>query len=116
MNGRVPIFKISDFEKMRSHPDKSLSLPMYEDFILFLKHSIDTELYQDRKEEGIIKVIINKGTDALTEKQLWVINRFLDRVLKSCSRCGIEFSFQDMTFSEGDLCPSCQHDWDRLNN
>lgn len=116
MDNNIPMFKKADLARMRSHPDTSLDVPEYEDFLLFLEQAIETEIYENDTEEGVIKYTIDNGTSPLSEKQLWTINSFVNRELKSCSRCEEVFSFMEMTSMEGDFCSYCQYQWDKLDD
>lgn len=82
-----------------------------EGFDSFLKELIENSRLSDAKEEGIAKLVIDKGFDSLSEKQKFVFLKSIDPyVYDKCSRCGCEIPWFEMSDAEynGGLCSWCQ--------
>lgn len=82
-----------------------------EDFDGFLQELIDTKRLSDSKEEGIAKLVIDKGFEALSEKQKFVFENSISHyVYDECSRCGLEIPWVEMSAAEdnGGMCSWCQ--------
>ena len=82
-----------------------------EDFNAFLRELIDTNRLSDSKEEGIAKLVIDKGFESLSDKQKYVFEEAISHyVYDECKRCGIEIPWCEMSAAEdnGGLCSWCQ--------
>lgn len=82
-----------------------------EDFNEFLQKLIDTKRLSDSKEEGIAKLVIDKGFDTLSEKQKFVFENSISFfVYEECSRCKLEIPWCEMSAAEdnGEKCSWCQ--------
>ena len=82
-----------------------------EDFNGFLQELIDSKRLSDSKEEGIAKLVIDKGFDSLSEKQKFVFEKSIGFfVQEECSRCKLEIPWCEMSAAEdnGGQCSWCQ--------
>lgn len=82
-----------------------------EDFNMFLLELIENERLSNAKEEGIAKLVIDKGFYSLSEKQKFVFEESISPcVFDKCSRCGCEIPWCEMSAAEdnGGLCSWCQ--------
>jgi hypothetical protein len=82
-----------------------------EGFYDFLQELIENKRLSDAKEEGIAKLVIDKGFDSLSEKQKFVFEKSIDPyVFDKCKRCGCEIPWCEMSAAEdnGNLCSWCQ--------
>ena len=82
-----------------------------EDFTSFIQELVDNKRLNDLKEEGIAKLVIDKGFEFLTEKQKFVFEESINQyVYDECSRCGEEIPWCEMSAAEdnGNLCSWCQ--------
>ncbi|MDD3386132.1 MAG: hypothetical protein PHN30_10515 [Bacteroidales bacterium] len=82
-----------------------------EDFNSFLQELIDTKRLSDSKEEGIASLVIDKGFEALSDKQKFVFEKSISHyVYDECSRCGGEIPWCEMSAAEdnGGKCSWCQ--------
>lgn len=82
-----------------------------EDFSGFIQELIDTKRLSDSKEEGIAKLVIDKGFDSLSDKQKFVFEKAISHyVYDECERCHGEIPWCEMSAAEdnGGLCSWCQ--------
>lgn len=82
-----------------------------EDIKDFLQELIDNKRLNDKKEEGICALVIDKGFDSLSEKQVYVFKEAISHyVYNECSRCGLEIPWSEMSAAEdnGGMCSWCQ--------
>jgi hypothetical protein len=82
-----------------------------EDFNNFIQELLDNKRLNDSKEEGIVKLIIDKGFDSLTDKQKFVFEQAISHyVYEECSRCGEDIPWSEMSAAEdnGGQCSWCQ--------
>jgi hypothetical protein len=82
-----------------------------EDFNEFLKELIDLKRFNDSKEEGIARLVIDKGFESLSEKQKFVFEKSINLyVYEECSRCKLEIPWCEMSAAEdnGGRCSWCQ--------
>ena len=82
-----------------------------EGFNDFLRELIEQKRLSDDKEEGIAKLIIDKGFNSLTDKQKYVFtNSISPYVFDECSRCHLEIPWCEMSAAEdnGGRCSWCQ--------
>ena len=69
----------------------------------------------DAKVQGIAKLFIANGANALSTNQEFVLKEGIaDYIMEKCPNCGgsIEFSEMQNTIENGQ-CNSCQNDWDK---
>lgn len=86
------------------------------EFETFLNKLIEEDLLEDDAELGILKFVLDNGTERLSSKQLFRLEEVIKRTSKKCSRCEEEFTWTELNAMEGDLCASCQHDWDSMKD
>ena len=82
-----------------------------EDFNDFVQELIDTKRLSDSKEEGIARLVIDKGFESLSEKQKFVFEKSISYyVYGECSRCKLEIPWCEMSAAEdnGGKCSWCQ--------
>ncbi len=82
-----------------------------EGFNEFLQELIDNKRLNNSKEEGIAKLVIEKGFEVLSEKQRFVFEKAISPfIYDECKRCGLEILWCEMSAAEdnGRLCSWCQ--------
>ena len=82
-----------------------------EDIKDFLKILIENKVFNNSKEEGIVKLVIDKGINSLSDKQKFVFEEAIrPYVYNECKRCGIDIPWSEMWAAEdnGSLCSWCQ--------
>lgn len=82
-----------------------------EDFNVFLNELIEGDRFNDSKEVGIAKLVIEKGFESLSEKQQFVFEKAISYyVFNECNRCGTDIPWCEMSAAEdnGQLCSWCQ--------
>ena len=82
-----------------------------EDFNSFIRELVETKRFSDSKEEGIAKLVIDKGFDSLTNKQKFIFENSISHyVYDECSRCKLEIPWCEMSAAEsnGVKCSWCQ--------
>ncbi|WP_412476638.1 hypothetical protein [Flavobacterium sp. TBRC 19031] len=82
-----------------------------EDFGGFIQELLDGKRFNDSKEEGIAKLVIDRGYDALTDKQRFVFEKAISHYeYDECSRCGHDIPWSEMSAAEdnGGMCSWCQ--------
>lgn len=82
-----------------------------EDFNGFLLELINGHKFSTSKEEGIAKLVLDKGFEALSVKQKFVFEKELSHyVYDECSRCGDYIPWCEMSGAEdnGGMCGWCQ--------
>ncbi|MDX8339764.1 hypothetical protein SLH46_11255 [Draconibacterium sp. IB214405] len=81
-----------------------------DDFAAFIEELIDSHRFSDSKEEGIARLVVDKGFEALSDKQGYVFENSIDPyVVSECKRCGCEVPWCEMSAVEfnGGLCSWC---------
>jgi hypothetical protein len=89
--------------------DKSRYLE--EDFNDFVQPLLDNRNFNDAKEEGIAKLVIDQGYEALSEKQKFVFEKSIEHYIQDeCTRCGQQIPWCEMIAAEdnGGQCSWCQ--------
>lgn len=82
------------------------------DFNDFLKCLMDEQKVDESKESGIIRLVIDKGFNSLTDKQKFVFERAIrPYVFDECLKCGNDIPWSEMLAAEDNstLCSWCQH-------
>ena len=82
-----------------------------EDFDGFLEQLIESGRL-DSKQAGIAKFMIDKGYDALSDKQKYVFDHIIaDNTVGKCKRCAIDIPWCEMfeTLDNGGYCNYCHH-------
>lgn len=82
-----------------------------EDFNEFVEYLLEQKMFSDSKEEGIAKFVIDKGYEALTDKQKYVFENSINHYIhEECGRCGLEILWSEMILANtnGGLCSWCQ--------
>ncbi|CAM3757189.1 hypothetical protein FSS13T_03020 [Flavobacterium saliperosum S13] len=82
-----------------------------EEFNEFVKELIEYKRLNDSKEEGIAKLVVDKGFESLTEKQKFVFEKSISHyVYDECKRGGCEIPWSEMSAAEvnGNVCGWCQ--------
>lgn len=82
-----------------------------EDFDGFIQELVNGKRLSDSKEEGIAKLVIDKGYDSLSDKQRLVFGKSISHyVYDECTRCGLEIPWSEMSAAEhnGGMCSWCQ--------
>ena len=77
----------------------------------FLKELIDNKRLNDSTEEGITKLVIDKGYNSLSDKQKFVFKNAISHyVIDECTRCGEDIPWCEMSAAEdnGGMCSWCQ--------
>ena len=82
-----------------------------DDFNGFIEELIENKRLNDSKEEGIARLVIDKGFDSLSDKQKFVFEKSISHyVYDECSRCGLDIPWIEMSAAEdnGGMCSWCQ--------
>ena len=92
----------------------------YEDegFLGYLQDLIEMKRL-DGMEAGIAKLVLDKGIEALSSKQLYIFETAINEfILDSCPRCGGDIPWSEMldAIDNDGLCGYCLHVWERLQN
>lgn len=77
----------------------------------FIQGLLDNKRLNDSKEEGIAKLVIDRGFDSLTDKQKFVFEHSISYfICNKCSRCGGDIPWCEMSAAEdnGGQCSWCQ--------
>lgn len=88
-----------------------------EDFIGFLEELISSDRLET-KEKGITKFYLDKGYDALSEKQRYVFDKMVENnSVDECTRCGCPIPWCEMlaALDNGGLCNYCEHTQTKIN-
>lgn len=87
-----------------------------EDFNGFLEDLIASGRLE-AKETGITKLFLDKGYDALSEKQKYVFDRMVRQNSKTeCERCATSIPWCEMleALDNGGYCNYCQHMMEKI--
>ncbi|MEY4938119.1 MAG: hypothetical protein RIS64_4480 [Bacteroidota bacterium] len=80
-----------------------------EDFNSFVRELLDKKCFDNLKEEGIAKLVLDKGFDTLSDKQKFVFeNSISDYIYDECDLCGENITWSEMS-AKSWLCGSCDH-------
>ena len=88
-----------------------------EDFNGFVEELISLS-YLDEKEEGISKLYLDKGYDALSDKQRYVFDKAIEKyTVSECQRCGTAIPWCEMieALDNGGYCNYCQHMMEKMD-
>lgn len=95
------------------------SLRFYEeDLSGFLQQLVQSKQLESM-QEGITKLVIDKGYDNLSVKQKSVFDYMIDTTCKeTCERCGCDIPWCEMfeALDNGGYCNYCQHMWEKIKN
>lgn len=74
------------------------------------------ENIDDSAAKGIAKLAIDKGMDALSDKQEYVLEQGIsDYLMYECPNCGESISYEDMQIAIDDgMCSYCGYKWDKM--
>ena len=81
-----------------------------EDFNIFLQELIDNKVFNDGKEEGITKRVMEEGFENLKGMQSFVFIKAISPfVTEECANCGEDIPWGEMFFASdnGGLCTWC---------
>ena|ERR1035437_8071889 len=82
-----------------------------EDFNDFIQELVENKRFNESKEEGIAKLVIDEGFEKLSDKQKFVFEKAIsDFLTNECSRCRNEIPWCEMSAAEdnGGECSWCQ--------
>ena len=88
-----------------------------EDFIGFLEELISSGRLET-KEKGIMKFYLDKGYEALSEKQRYVFDKMVENnSVDECTRCGCPIPWCEMlaALDNGGLCNYCEHTQEKID-
>ena len=88
-----------------------------EDFDGFLEDLISSGRLES-KEEGITKLYLDKGYDALSDKQRYVFDKMVENhSVDECTRCGCPIPWCEMlaALDNGGLCNYCEHMQEKID-
>ena len=88
-----------------------------EDFEGFVQQLIDYGRIEG-KEAGIAKLMLDKGYDALSQKQRYVFDKMIDNnTVKECKRCVCDIPWCEMleALDNGGYCNYCQHMMEKID-
>lgn len=83
-----------------------------EDFNEFTASLLKGRNFNNSKEEGIAKLVMDKGFESLTDNQKYVLEQSIKPYLTDkCLRCDENIVWSEMLFAEdnGRLCSYCYH-------
>lgn len=89
-----------------------------EDFSGFLQQLVDSKQLEPM-QEGITKLVIDKGYDILSEKQRKVFDYMINTTCKeTCERCESDIPWCEMfeALDNGGYCNYCQHMLEKLED
>lgn len=87
-----------------------------EDFEGFVQDLISTGRIEG-KEAGIAKLMLDKGYDALSDKQKYVFDKMIkENSVEECKRCAIDIPWCEMleALENGGYCNYCQHMMEKI--
>jgi len=87
-----------------------------DDFNGFLQELIKSDRLES-KEEGITKLVLDKGYDALSQKQKYVFDKMIgDNTVQECERCACDIPWSEMleALDNGGYCNYCQHMMEKI--
>lgn len=87
-----------------------------DDFNGFLQDLINSNRL-DSKEEGISKLVLDKGYESLSEKQKYVFDKMIDtNTISECKRCACDIPWCEMleALDNGGYCNYCQHMMEKI--
>jgi hypothetical protein len=82
-----------------------------EDFNEFIEELINNKRLNNSSEEGIAKLVIDKGFDSISTKQKFVFEKAISHyIYEDCKRCGNDIPWTEMSAAEdnGGVCSWCQ--------
>ncbi len=82
-----------------------------EDFNEFIEELINNKRLNNSSEEGIAKLVIDKGFDSISTKQKFVFEKAISHyIYDDCKRCGNDIPWSEMSAAEdnGGVCSWCQ--------
>lgn len=82
----------------------------------FLKQLVESDRLEDT-ELGIAKLVLNKGYESLSPKQIQVFDRMIDtNVIENCQRCGVPIPWEEMFMAtdNGGYCCYCQYMMEKI--
>ncbi len=90
----------------------------WEDYRDFLRQLVDCDDIQDKSVEGITKLVIDKGLEALSSKQEFVFKKGVEEKFPQprCEQCEdlIPWAEAYEHIHSPGKCASCQHSYDRF--
>ncbi len=87
-----------------------------EDFKGFVQELVNSCRIEG-KEAGIAKLMIDKGYDALSDKQKYVFDKMIsENTIDTCKRCGCDIPLCEMleALDNGGFCNYCQHMMEKI--
>ena len=87
-----------------------------DDFEGFVQDLINTGRIEE-KEAGIAKLMLDKGYDALSDKQKYVFDKMInENSVEECKRCAIDIPWCEMleALENGGYCNYCQHMMEKI--
>ncbi len=87
-----------------------------DDFTSYLQDLITSKRLED-KEEGITKLYLDKGYDALSNKQRYVFDKMIENnSVSECIRCATSIPWCEMieALENGGYCNYCHHMKEKL--
>lgn len=65
---------------------------------------------------GILQLALDRGTEALSEKQLWrlLLGAWVHLVVVECSRCSCELPPEEMVHTTQGRCDCCENAWQKI--
>lgn len=82
-----------------------------EDFNVFLKQLLNSNVFDEDKVNGIVQLAIDNGFDKLSNNQQYVVqNAIKPFIIEKCKRGGCEIPWLEMFAAEdnGGVCSWCQ--------
>lgn len=89
-----------------------------EDFEGFVEGLINSGRIEG-KEAGIAKRMLDKGYEALSDKQRYIFDKTIkENYVAECERCGCDIPWCEMleALDNGGYCSYCQHMMEKIEN
>ena len=114
---KIPIYDSSKVD--RSHDNILLEEDELLNFEGFIGELINADVLDHKTQLGIFKLVLDKGTKVLSNKQLNVIKTKIESFDDKCQgpQCISELTWKDIdVYNDESYCPDCRHTKERIKN
>lgn len=106
----IPNYNKNDIERQLRDGDHHLNM-----FHNFISDLISIDSLDEQKERGVLALVLDKGTEVLSTKQLFVLQGIINKFGYECPRCEEELDWNEIDiYDVNSHCHSCQHDFERM--
>lgn len=111
----IPIYTKGQKGKPGDHIDSHI----YDDFEKVIQTLINNDEITDPTQLGICKLVVDKGTEVLTQNQMYHLEKVVAIIDSECSICSETLSWEDLHMLEGSptesrRCSNCEHSWSKI--